>query len=64
MVEMALVACLLSACVNGTRDGKNSESELARKDGQQWSMLGTLRARICENGQSSCVSVWVVWSQC
>jgi hypothetical protein len=34
MAEMALVACLFSACVNWTRDGKNRENELVRKDGQ------------------------------
>jgi hypothetical protein len=46
MVEMALVVCLFSACVNWTRDGKNRESELVRKDGKQWSMLRMFRARM------------------
>jgi hypothetical protein len=34
MVEMALVACLFSACVNYIRDGKNPEDELVGKNGQ------------------------------
>jgi hypothetical protein len=34
MEKMALVACLFSACVNWTRDGKNPEDELMRKDGK------------------------------
>jgi len=34
MAEMALVACLFSACVNCTRDGKNPEDELVGKNGQ------------------------------
>jgi hypothetical protein len=37
MVEMALAPCPFGACVNCTRDGKNPENELVRKDGKQWS---------------------------
>jgi hypothetical protein len=31
MAKMALVACLFSACMNYTRDGKNPEDELMGK---------------------------------
>jgi hypothetical protein len=34
IVKMALSTCFLSACVNETRDGKNRENQLTRKDEQ------------------------------
>jgi len=32
---MTLVTCMISACVNWTRDGKNCENEIMRNDGKK-----------------------------
>ena len=37
MEEMDLIAFLLGACVNWTRDGQNRENDPVRKNGKKWS---------------------------